>query len=360
MSDDEEDRQRSPIPAALAGTAIYEGLPIVAAPLLSDVPHGLATMVMSGEPIESEFGTPISRLAEFTRSEVNAIQDFARQQGVSVPIMAAGPGLESGYFIDHQGPLRRLMSRVTGDAEGAADVVPHIALSQGSVPHALHEIGHASPIAGSDQLRHTFQGIARMLGQGSGIGNVLRGVIAGNVIAPPGDDASPMRQFAYNNAPALVGATMVPELIEEGRASLKALQGSREFGPGILRTLAELAPAFGTYVASAAAPVLATILAKHVVTALRGAAANEATKTAAAAAGAEVKAPGALRASASSAWQVGMNPPKPKTIEPNARIGDAASGRATAKPPSKTSYYKDMLGSLYNPARGSRLATPSS
>lgn len=356
--DDDEDTDDSPsVPPALAGAAVYEGVPIVMAPMLSDIPHAVATMAMSGDPIDASFGTPLSRIAEFTRSEVNTLQNFARQQGVDVPMVAAGKGLDSGYFIDRQGPIRRLLASITGDAAEAGEVVPHIALSTSSMPHAMHEIGHASPILGSDELRRNFQALGRTMGQGSLIGNLVRAAIAGNALMPPGQDASTVRQFAYNNAPALVGATMVPELLEEGRASLKAIQGAREHGTGVLRTIAELTPAFGTYVASAAAPVIATIIAKHVANVLRGAGDKE--KTAAPMPGAEVKAPGALRASASSAWNIGQNPPKPKTIGPKP-MGSDASGRATAKPPSKTSFYKDMLSSLYNPGRGSRLATPTS
>jgi hypothetical protein len=82
-------------------------------------------------------------------------------------------------------------------------------------------------------------------------------------------------------------------------------------------------------------------------------------KRAAADPNAQVKAPGALRTSASSAWNIGMNPPKPKTIQPTTKPGAEASSRAIAKPPSKTSYYKDVLSSLNDPQRGSRLATPT-
>jgi hypothetical protein len=354
---DDEQEEKPLVPPGLVGAAVYEGLPIVMAPLLSDVPHGLAKLVMSGEPIDADFGTPINRLAEFTRAEVDSIQRFAKSNNVTIPIVAAGPGLESGYHIDSEGPLRRLLSKIIGDQD-AGDVVPHIGLNRSSVPHAMHEIGHASPIAGSSDVRRAFQSLGRTLGQGSTIGNLLRAAIAGNALAPPDENTSDTRRFMYDNAPALVGATMVPELIEEGRASLKALQGANEYGPGVMRTIAELAPAFGTYVASAAAPVIATMLAKHVVAALRGQVPPAEPKTAAPMPGQEVKAPGMLRSSASSAWKVGVSPPKPKTIEPDARIGDKARSREPAKPPSKTSYYKDMLSSLYNPQRGSRLAVP--
>lgn len=358
MATDEEDSEEGGLLPSLGGMAAYEGLPLVAAPLLTDVPHGLAKFVMSGQPIGAAAGTPISRLAEFTRSEVNAIRSFATEQGVTIPIVASGPGLESGYMFDRPNPLQRLMQRLTGKV--GPDAVPHVGLSTGSVPHALHEIGHAAPIAGSHALRRAFQGLAQTMGLRSTIGDLVRTGLVAGALVPPGEDASDIQRFVHENAPALVGATLLPEVAEEARASINALQGSRKFGPGITKTLIELAPAFGTYLAAAAAPVLATILAKRVANALRGEGRPEqpAEKMAAAAPGTEVKAPGALRASASSAWHVGSNPPKPKTIAPAAQIGTAGRGRATAKPPSKTSFYKDMLESLYNPQRGARLATP--
>lgn len=369
MADEREDvdvQGELGIAPALAAAAAFEGLPRVMSPLTSDVPHGLAKMLMTGVPLEATAGTPLGRLSEFTREEARAISDFAKRQGVTVPIIAAGPGFESGYFMDRPGVLRRLLMRVAG--EPAGEVVPHIGLSRSSVPQALHEIGHASPIAGSHDLRRVLQSMGKTLGTGSLIGHLVRGGIAASTAVAPKEDA-PVHQFIYDNAPALVAATTVPELAEEARASLKALRGARASGIGPGRALAELAPSFGTYVAAAAAPVFATILAKRIVEALRGAAAakrDERTaelqeKVGAAgdvgAAPPQVKAPGLLRASANSAWRMGMNPPKPKSIGPGA-IGTPAKERAPAKPPSKTSFYKDLLQSLYSPGRGSRMATP--
>jgi hypothetical protein len=355
--DDDKDSWFQRALPGLAGAAAYEGLPVMLNPVISSAPHGLAKLLESGVPIKSEFGTPITRLAEFTRSEVRSITDFAKSQGVTIPIVSAGPGAESGYMIDRPGPLRRMIQRISGEAVSADDFVPHIALSSSSVPHALHEVGHAAPIAGSPALRRGFQSLARTLGQGSTVGNMLRAGLAANVFVPPSDDASPQRRFFYENAPALVGATMVPELAEEARASFKAVRGSRQFGPGALSTLKELAPAFGTYLAAAAGPVLATILAKRIVEKLKNRSEGE-EKEAAAAAGNEAKAPGSLRVGASAAWRIGANTPKPKTIGPQSKVGLEGRGRATAKPPSKVAYYRDVIESLNNPGRGSRITKP--
>lgn len=363
MSDDrDQEEQGLGVTPALAAAAVFEGLPRVISPLTGDVPHGLAKLLMSGVPLDDDTGTPLKRLSKFTRAEAEAITDFARKSGVTVPIIAGGPGFESGYFMDRPGPLRSLLMRIAGEPVG--DVTPHIGLTRSSVPQAFHEIGHASPIAGSHDLRRILQSMGKTLGTGATIGHLVRAGLAANTIVEPQEGES-VRRFVYDHAPALVAATTLPELAEEARASYKALQGARHSGYGTMRALKELAPSFGTYVAAAAAPVLATILAKRLVEALReGSAAKrrlaetetEEEKLGAAAPGAEVKAPGALRSSASSAWHMGTGVPKPKTIGPG-QVGGQAKGRAQAKPPSKTSFYKDMVESLYNPARGSRLAT---
>jgi hypothetical protein len=329
---------------------------------LEDAPTAVYKFMQSGAPIAAEAGTPLQRLAEFTRSEVNAIRDFAQQQGVNVPIVATGPGFESGYFSDSPGPLRTLMMRLRGvSGDDIREITPHIGLSQSSVPAAMHEIGHATPIAGSDTLRRLFQGLAKGLGSSSTLGHAVRAGIAMSALAPPDDDSSAAHKFVYNNAPALVAATMVPELAEEARASYHALRGAGDAGVSPLKMLAELGPGFATYLAAAAAPVVATVFARKIVDALRSAAQakHDQEKTSAAMPGAEVKAPGALRASADSAWRVGGNPPKPKTIPPATMgaTGAPAKAREQAKPPSKQGFYTDMLSSLYNPGRGARLAT---
>lgn len=358
----EDESDKPSVSPALAGAAVYAGSPAVMGPMFG-LPFLAAKGLQSGVPIEADIGTPIQRLAEFTKEEVRAIRGFAEERGVTVPIVRGADELAGGgsYFADADTPLSRLISKITKEPR----VPTHIGLANTSVPQALHEIGHASPIFGSDKLRQALLTLSHGLGQTSNIGHVLRLGLASSVFVPPTEDSSPTRQFLYNNAPALVGATMVPQLLEEARASTNAMRGAREFGPGLARTFAELGPNFATYLAGAAAPVIATILAKRVVAALRDRfsqdpqqAAEGETKTSAPMPGNEVKAPGILRSSASSAWKVGGNPPKPKTIPPNATPGSLAGGRATAKPPSKTSFYKDLISTLYNPARGSRLSTP--
>jgi hypothetical protein len=127
-----------------------------------------------------------------------------------------------------------------------------------------------------------------------------------------------------------------------------------------MRTLKELGPAFTTYLAPVAGPVLATILAKRIVERLRsrdGEAEGGEEKEAAAVAN-EAKAPGLLRVGASAAWRTAAGAPKPKSITPQHKMGLEGRGRAPAKPPSKTAYYKDVIESLNNPGRGSRITKP--
>jgi hypothetical protein len=356
---DRDAERRTGISPALAGAATFEGVPRVFRHALEDAPHGLSSLLASGKPITAEFATPLRRIAEFTRGEVSAIQDFARRSGVTAPIVAGHESIPSGYFFDPDllsSRLGRLMMRLGGKKPG--NVAMHIGLSRSSVPHALHEIGHASPVLGSHGARRALQGIGSLLGAGSSIGGLARMGLAGSVLLPPGEDASATRQFLYDKAPVLVGATFAPELLEEGRASMRALRGARKAGVGVLNTAKELAPAFSTYLGAAAAPILATLIAKKVVRALRGEDDDDGQeKQGAARAGAEVKAPGILRTSAASAWNIGgPTPPKPKSIKPNARIGDPARTRAPAKPPSNRAYHKDLLASLYNPQRGFRIS----
>lgn len=83
-------------------------------------------------------------------------------------------------------------------------------------------------------------------------------------------------------------------------------------------------------------------------------------KQASATAGKEVQSPGILRSSASSAWRMGVSVPRPKTTAPGTGAEGKAHGTPAAKPPSKTSYFSDVIKSLNNPQRGFRQAKPES
>ena len=348
-----------------AAAAAYEGAPRITRHLRYDIPAGLHDFVTKGQrlPEKAMGGRPLQQIAEFTRAEVKAIQRFASDSGVKIPIVSGSDHAmwkaKSGYFSADEMPsqkVTRAVSRALGKKTPPL-TPPHIALSSKSLPMAFHEIGHASPAAGSHRARRVLQDIGGHLGAGGTPGAFARLLLAGNVLAPPDEDSSAARRFAYDHAPGIVGATFVPQLAEELRASGKAVRGIRRQGLGTLKAIKELLPAFGTYAGAAAGPVIATMLAKNLIRILHEKGGEE--KQATAKPGAEVKAPGLLRTGAASAWHIGgRTPPKPKSIKPNSDLDATARGRTQAKPPSNRMYHKDMLASLYNPQRGFRLATP--
>jgi len=299
---------------------------------------------MTGAPrILATAGTPLKDLAEFTRQEIDDLTAFAARRGVTADMVAG----QARFDLPST-------DRRSGSSFNQAE--NQIRIRRGSVPEVMHEIGHASPIAGSESLRRSWQGIASQLGSGP-IGKVIRALLIANVVSPDGAEGTGARPFAAAHAPGLVAATYVPELIEEARATATAMAGARKFGPGAMAVAREMLPAFGTYAAHAAGPVIGTLLAQKIVQALRN---RDGEKRAAAMIGKEVQSPGILRSSASSAWRMGVNVPKPKTTTPGTSPEGKARGVPTAKPPSKTAYFSDVIKSLNNPQRGFRQTKPLS
>lgn len=364
---------------AFAAAAAYEGVPRVTKHLLGDAPMGLAQMVQSGKDISKldKGGTPLRQIAEFTRDEVKAIQRFARESGVKVPIVSGVSPvmreMRSGYFQPEKLPTERVAETISkllkkNPVLRPAGAISHIGLSGTSLPMAFHEIGHASSIAGSHRARRILQDISSLTGPGASVGNLARMAIAGNVLAPPDEESSAARRFAYEHAPILAAATFAPVLAEELRASGKALGGMRRHGLGTFKAIKELAPMFGTYAGAAAAPVIATLLAKKLVKALH---AKNSEKTAAAKPAKQAKPPkmgkptqevvpragGLLRTGATAGWHIGKTAPKPKSHSPNSDLTATARGRSVAKGPSNSAYFKDTLHSLYNPQRGFRIGS---
>lgn len=362
---DKEVKKNLGVSPAFVGAAAYEGLPRVMSPVLRSAPLGLGELLASGKPISSEANTPLRKITEFTRAEVKAIQNFARESGVKDPIVAGlDPEMrkmKSGYFYggeSYGGKLSRLAQGLLGKKDLPPPGKPHIGLATTSVPQAFHEIGHASDIKGSRTARNVMHELGGHLADGTA-GKLLRYGLAGQVLAPPGEDSSEARKAVYKYAPALVGATYVPELAEELRASTRAVKGARKHGVGAMKALAELVPAFGTYAGHAAGPVLATLLAKKIVQALHAkkqAEGQEKTSAAKIKSESPPRTAGVLRKTAPVAWRVGgETPPGPKSIKPNThKLGEPAKTRIAAKPPSNKPYHKDMLQSLYNPSRGYR------
>ena len=344
---------------AVAGAAAYQGLPILARHALEEVPHGLSNLVLKGRPISSKAGTPLRRIAEFSRKEITAIQNFARESRVTVPIEAAPHLGMGGVYQDPHTPLSKLQRGVGKLFNKGLRTAPHaIGLGTSSVPIAMHEIGHAAPILGSTRLRRLMHDVAGNMGSGGLAGNLARMAIASNVLAPPDEDASRGRKFLYDNAPALVGATMVPELVEEGRASVRARRGARRHGPGTLRALKDLAPAFSTYAGAAVGPVIATLLAKKLVDALHRRAEKHEKERPVKLGAAEEKASGRLRNSVSSAGWLGTSFAQPQSTKPNTNPAGRADETPKAPAVNNGPYWKDQAKSLMDPQRGFRLATP--
>ena len=340
------------ISPALAGAAAYEGLPILAGPLLDAFPSEVTRAVMSGKDITSRPGTPLKHIAEFTRDEVKAIQSFARESGVKAPIVSAPIG--GGAFVDPTTPLSRIKQQLLRWA-GEGKIVdqlpdrPFIVMGRSTVPGAMHEIGHAKPIFGSTKLRQAVHDVGGAMQRGSPAGGLTRAAIAANVLAPPTEDTGRTRRFLYDKAPFLVGATMTPELLEEARASVHAMRGARRHGPGALRALRDLAPAFGTYAAGAAVPVLATIIAKRLVKALHARAAEQ-EKT-----GAEVKPSGQLKNSVSASKWLGTSYAKPRSISPTTRPESRAKETPRPRLPNNGPYLNEASEALNNPHKGFRI-----
>jgi len=310
------------------------------------------------KPVLEEAGTPLNRLAAFTRQEVQDLTDFAAKKGVTTPMMAGGQRGNAMFFPGMPSIAKRMdpsqakqMAEQIGLPLGLGE--EQIVTRLGSVPVMMHEIGHAAPILGSNALRNVWQSFGAAVRL---VGGPARAALMLNAISAEKDGESDARGFARDHAPLLVGATQAPLLLEEARATKNALMGARAFGPGVGQVARELLPAYGTYALAAATPVLATLIAQKVMAAIRNRAAPE-EKTAATI-GKEVQAPGSLRAPASAAWHTGTGAPKPKSTKPNTSPSARAKDSPSAKPPSKSAYFADVIKSLNNPQRGYRGAKP--
>ena len=354
MSDDDRS-----VLQPIVGSAAYAGSYAAADAGLVLPAAKLYQMARGGSEITSGAGTPLARIAEFSREEVKAIKAFAAERGVKVPILASG-ARDLSYFHEADSLEKKILDgarRVVG-APAKPWSPSHIGLGTTDMPTAFHEIGHAS---GKRKLMKAMHGMS--VASGGTPGHLLRLGLLGHAITEPKEDATRTRRFLHENAPALVAGSYAPQLAEELRATTGAVRGARRHGVGALKSLKVLLPALGSYAGSAAAPVIATVLAQRIVHALRdrAAAKEEQEKTSAAKQGVEVKSSGALRTPASAAWRIGgRTPPKPKSIKPNTHeLGAPAKTRMAAKPPSNKDYFKDTLESLYNPGRGHRLGIVS-
>ncbi len=192
---------------------------------------------------------------------------------------------------------------------------PFIFLKNGDPAVIAHEVGHnvRSPIASASTLVRARNDILRSAAMGAGIGLALSD-----------------NETAEKYAPLVSVAPHIPELLEEARASthgiraIRAIEGNR----AAIKSLTTLLPAFMTYVVSAIPSLTAPMIAK----AVKEYSEQKQEKTA------SKKAVGSKIKSARSSWVTA--PPKPKT----SKIGKP--GTSPPKPPSKSKFYKDMLGEL--------------
>lgn len=376
--DKKDPKKRLGFAPRAAVAAAYAGAPALTNAMLVGMPGKLTNLLRSGQAIDAEYGTPIEDIAAFSKQDVGAIRAFAAEKGVDVPIVAEG-GILGGNSGAVPAPSR--LNEILAGLSGRELPESHIALDSTSVPAAMHEIGHLAPASKSKLLSALYGEAKQDLSPRGPIGHIARGAVAVNAFAPPGEGASRTRRFAYDHAPELVGATYLPELIEEGRATAQAVMGAKKYGPGAAAALRELLPAFGTYLGGAASAVLATLLAKKLGKTLSDHVneqkdAHEHEKTggdplyglgrgvlAKVAAGLkmpvhEVESPGALRAGAASAWRIGGAAPKPKTTTPSGGGRSHAKSMPTPKPPSNHAYHQDTIKSMNDPARGARLSKP--
>lgn len=339
---------------ALAGASAGVGAQALGGAVAWPLLKKLLEVTGTGREIPPEaWGEPIEELAEFTGREARAIKRFAKEQGVRIPII----GAPHSYYYDDV-PSGDMLKKVLAKLRlgKAPEVYPaHIGLSSTSLPVAFHEIGHASPIMGSHKARRAWQ-TAELLSRG-GRYPIRVGLLA-SALATPEEDDSGARKFLHEHAPGLMGASFVPMLLEEARASGHAVRGAGRHGIGALKALKEVAPAYGTYAAGTTAAIMGTVLAKKLGEVIRDALIkrkeDEEKEEKTAALSDEGRAAQALRIPASAAWRMGSTVGRPKTTPPTTVKNPVAKGTPLAKPPTKLPFFKDYIASLNNPARSFR------
>ena len=363
MADQDKKRPAPPAASITLPAALAMGLTLEGGRELSKTLSDHFDAAVEHHPIIREAtGTELADIATFSRNEILDMTEFAAKSGVTAKILASpgNGGTTHGYWPGSHS-LEQVLDRVRpGSSEALAKGIglagplgqEQIVIGRASVPLLMHEIGHAAPIMGSPRLRDTFGFLAAKASRSLPM-QVGRGALMANALTVPGKDESGVRGFARDHAALMIGSTYVPELVEEARATIHALRGAAEYGPGVARVAKVLLPAFGGYAVAAATPVIATILAQRVMQAFRDRDGRPVKTAASAAPAKQVNSSGALRSSASAAWHMGGAAPRPKTSPPG-----KAKSMPTARPPSNRSYHADAVKSIANPSRGFRDAKP--
>jgi hypothetical protein len=259
---------------------------------------------------------------------------FAKPYFPDQPLWLEDPSMyrKAKAIEKHLHVPEKLVYKTTGEFSPFYDPEQRaVYLTHKSLPALAHEIGHASK-------SHLISPLAKLMRRYPfayplGIGGALGLALSEN-------------ETAQNLAPVVGIAPYVPQLAEEGRASIqgiraiRATQGLKE----AIKSLTTLGPYFATYIAGALGPAfLAPWIAKSVK---KHYASKDQEKTAQPKGGTQ-----RLFNTSRKAWAAPA--PKPKTTQPKANSSKPDIPKP-AKLPSKTKYYKDMLESLYNPSRGFR------
>lgn len=326
-------------------------------PLISVPARMLAEHTSEGQLIPEELW---GREIDPTDSVPKALWREIRERGVSAPVIG-GPSSHFATGTENAGYFARIMRALARRlGEDVASRPPHIMVDAiGDPAVLLHEAGHATPISNSKVVRNLWMD-AQHLGRAGLIRNVATAMAAAPVLVrEPTEESGTAEQLAYKGAPWLVAAMQAPTLAEEGRAWGHALADMRRHGMLTPRRALNAAGSFGTYLAGAAAPVIGTLVARELAKRLWKQRDEEQAEKTAFVAGKEIQAPGSLKKPAEEAWRVGGNPPKPKTTPPvSAGRSARAKSNPPATPPSNAPYFKDVMKSLADPARGHRITLP--
>jgi len=146
--------------------------------------------------------------------------------------------LHASPHLNLSGPLKGV-----GPAFHPAAYTVHL-MDHPGLATTAHEFGHAS---GKSLLNHTIAGP-------SVVANRYLSMLSSALL--PWFDPTSTTSKVLTVAPALMSA---PSLVEEARASLRGLRAIKQLHgmPAAARALGILAPAFGSYVLSAASPFIA-------------------------------------------------------------------------------------------------------
>ena len=197
---------------ALAGQAAATGIGL-----------GGTGLALGGEALERRLTPKELRMGAGTIEKLRKAMNVPKE--VAVARGAVDKALQSGFD-----PIRKKV------------LVPYRKVSPGIL---AHELGHASGkrMFGGTKLQMLSRGVGKL---GAGLATL------GQIYTDPESTATKILQYGP-------GVAMLPALGEELRASFRGLKGLKRLGGkgAMLRGLLSTVPAFATYAATAATPLLA-------------------------------------------------------------------------------------------------------